>query len=116
MDDKQNMITITVGDDSNALSQDIFIDFDTELDLTGFYAIFELQGLQWRFNDITSKHCELIITREQSAQLKPGTCKAGLKVYDNKGLARTILRDIPVLINSLVVWNGRMTEIGGANE
>lgn len=114
--DKQNTIIITVGDDSNALSQDIFINFDTNIDLTGFYAIFELQGLQWRFNDITSKKCELIISREQSSQLKAGCHKAALKVYDNKGLARTVLRDIPVLINSLVVANGRMTEIGGANE
>lgn len=114
--DKQNMIEITVGDDSNALSQDIFINFDTQIDLTGFYAIFELQDLQWRFNDITSKKCELIITRAQSAQLRAGTCKAGLKVFDNKGLCRTVLRDIPVLINSLIVGNDRMTEIGGANE
>lgn len=113
---EQKMIEITVGDDSNALSQDIFINFETEIDLTGFYAIFELQGIQWRFNDITSKKCELIITREQSSQMRPGTCKAGLKVYDNKGLCRTVLRDIPVLINSLQVANARMMEIGGVNE
>lgn len=114
--EKQNMIEITVGDDSNALSQDIIINFDTQIDLTGFYAIFELQGIQWRFNDLTSKKCELVITREQSAQMRAGTHKAGLKVFDNTGKCRTIMRDIPVLINSLVVGNGRMVEIGGANE
>ena len=114
--DKENMIEITVGDDSDALNQDITINFDTSIDLTGFYAIFELQGIQWRFNDITSKKCALVITRAQSAQMRPGSYKAGLKVFDNTGKCRTVLRDIPVLINSLVVGNDRMVEIGGANE
>lgn len=113
----KNFIEITVGDDSDALSQDITINFETNVDLTGFYAIFELQGIQWRFNDITSKKCKLIITREQSAQMKAGTFTAGLKVFDNTGKCRTVLRDIPVLVNSLVVGNSRCVSVsGGANE
>lgn len=98
-------LVLTQGDDSNALGDSIHIELDTDLDLTGFTARFQIGKLMWDFNDITSKDIYLVITAAESAKLPVGDNWGALKIFDQNGLAKTIIRNIPILVKKKVVDN-----------
>lgn len=100
------VIELTQGDDLNALGQEYNITIETDIDLTGFKAVFELDGFRQEWSDITSKTLPLAISREESKKLKLGERVGALKIYDENGLAKTIKKDIKFLITPEVVKNG----------
>ena len=101
----QNGITIVQGDDTNALGNTIVFTLETELDLTGYSAIFQVEHLQYKWNDITSKILNLVFTREQTATLEAGLYMGALKIFDENDLAVTVIRNISVNVLSMVVDN-----------
>lgn len=102
----QDVIIITQGDDSNAIDGNIVLELDTDLDLKGWTARFQIGEQVWDFDDITSKELNLVITKEQSAQMPVGDNWGALKIYDASGLAKTVIRNIKVIVRAEVVSNG----------
>lgn len=98
-------IVITRGDDSDAFDDSITIRITTDLDLTGYSAIFQIGKQQWTFPDISSKEVNIVITKEQSMKFCEGTYYAAFKIYQPDGLCKTIFRDIPVYVKEIVVDN-----------
>lgn len=96
-------IFITRADDSNAMGYKIEIEIDTALSLEGWSARFQLEDLMWNFDDITSKNLELIISAAQSKVLPVGTSYGAMVLYDENGLRKTVMRNIPVYIYPQVV-------------
>ena len=102
----QKGIMIRQGDDTNALGNSITFVLNTEIDLTGFTAVFQVDSVRYEWDDITSKRLELVLTAEQTATLPVGTSYGALKIYDADGLANTIIANIPVYVQPMVVENG----------
>lgn len=100
-----SIIELTQGDDLNALGQEYCFVLPTDEDLTGWKAVFELDGFQQVWNDITSKRLPLIIAREDSYKINVGTRFGALKIYGKDGLCKTIKKDIEFLIHREVVKN-----------
>lgn len=100
-----NSIVLTQGDDSNALGGSIRFNLSSTEDMTGWYAILQLDNFQWRYDNISSGSFEWIVSREITSQLEIGLQYAALKVFDANGLCRTVLQKIPVYVNALVVNN-----------
>lgn len=100
-----SVIKLTQGDDLNALNEETNIVLDTDIDLTGFTAFFQLGDFRQEFKDITSKKLPLVIPAAESAKLPVGEMSGALKIYDATGLARTIAKDIKFLIEKQVVKN-----------
>lgn len=98
-------ITIVQGDDTNALGNSIVFTLKTDLDLTGYSAVFQVEELRYEWNDITSKELSLVFNREQTATLEEGVHLGALKIYDNNDLAVTVIRNISVTVLPLVVEN-----------
>lgn len=101
----QSGITIVQGDDTNALGNSIVFTLETDLDLIGYSAIFQVEDLQYKWDDITSKELFLIFNREETATLEEGTYMGALKIFDDSNLAVTVIRNIPVNVLPLVVNN-----------
>lgn len=101
----QTGITIVQGDDTNALGNSILFTLETDLDLTGYTAIFQVESLQYKWNDITSKELFLVFNREETATLTVGSQLGALKIFDENDLAVTVIRNIPVNVLPLVVDN-----------
>lgn len=98
-------ITLTQGDDSNALGGAIVFNMTADMDMTGWYAILQLQNFQWRYDNLQDGGFEWVITREITAQLEPGLHRAGMKIFDSDDLCKTVIDDIPVYVNEQVVAN-----------
>lgn len=96
---------IVQGDDTNALGNAIIFTLETDLDLTGYKAVFQVESLQYVWDDITSKELSLVFTREETSKLEAGSYTGALKIYDNNDLAVTVIRDIPVNVMPMVVDN-----------
>lgn len=106
MDNKQtNSIVLTQGDDSNALGGSIVFNLTGTEDMTGWYAILQLDNFQWRYDDLTRGSFEWVVSREITSQLDVGLQYAALKVFDANDLCRTVLQNIPVYVNAQVVNN-----------
>lgn len=101
----QSGITIVQGDDTNALGNSIVFTLETDLDLTGYTAIFQVESLQYKWEDITSKELFLVFNREETSSLSVGTQMGALKIFDDSDLAVTVIRNIPVNVLPLVVNN-----------
>ena len=99
------VITLTQGDDSNALGKEIKITLNTDIDLTGFKAVFQLDNFQQKFDDITSKELFVVIPAADTAALPVGELDGGLKIYDANGLCLTVAKEIKFLIEEKVVEN-----------
>lgn len=100
-----SVITLRQGDDSNALGRETKITIETDLDLTGFKAVFQLGTFQQEFTDITSKELFVVIPRDASANLPAGELDGALKIYDANGLALTVAAKIKFNIEKKVVDN-----------
>ncbi|MBQ2016974.1 MAG: hypothetical protein II208_00405 [Alphaproteobacteria bacterium] len=100
-----NSIVLTQGDDSNALGGSINFNLTSTEDMTGWYAILQLENFQWRYNDLTNGGFEWVVSREISSQLEIGLHYAAMKVFDAAGLCKTVINDIPVYVNQQTVAN-----------
>lgn len=100
-----DIIHLVQGDDSNALGNKITISLTSNLDLTGFTAVFQLKNYRQKWDDITSKKLEVVIPRSVTEKLTVGEHKGGLKIYDQNGLAKTIIKDIKFRVSREVVEN-----------
>lgn len=99
------IIQLTRGDDSDALGEKINLIIDTELDLTGWSATFQLANFRQHFEDISSKKLPLVFSKNDSKKLPLGFIEGALKIYNPKGKAHTVIRDIGFEILSEVVRN-----------
>lgn len=102
-----SIINLVQGDDSNALNERIIINLNTDIDLTGYTAVFQLEDYRQEWTDITSKKLDVIIPRSVTENLTVGNHKGGLKIYDKKGLAKTIINNIRFYVSREVVQNAR---------
>ena len=100
-----SVITLRQGDDSNALGREIKITLDTDLDLTGCSAAFQLGDFRQEFADIASKELFVVIPASESANLPDGELNGALKIYDANRLALTVAHEIKFLIEKKVVTN-----------
>lgn len=98
-------IVITRGDDSNSFNNNILINIKTELDLTGYTAIFQIGKHQWKFDDITGKVLNIVVDKEVSMGFKEGTYFGALKIFEPSGLCKTVFRDVPVYVREIAVDN-----------
>ncbi|MBO5906084.1 MAG: hypothetical protein J6Q84_06675 [Kiritimatiellae bacterium] len=96
-------IKLTQGDDLNAFGQEYNFVLSTEADLTGWKAVFELDGYQQVWSDITSKKLSLEIPAKFSKCIKAGRQFGALKIYDQNGLCKTVKKDIEFIIEPEVV-------------
>lgn len=101
----QKGIIIRQGDDTNALGNSIVFNIITDIDLTGYTAVFQVNELRYEWADITSKRLEMYFTAEQTATLPTGTSYGALKIYDNNDLAYTVISNIPVRVQPIIVQN-----------
>ena len=100
-------IYLTQGDDSNALGKQYLVKINTELNLKGFSAIFQLRHFQQKFTDIGGKELQVIIPASVSSLFPIGPCNAAVKVFDADGLQVTVARDIKFYIMPRVVDNAK---------
>ena len=98
-------IVITRGDDSNALNNTITIKIKTDLDLTGYKAVFQIGKEQWIYDDISTKIISVVINKDVSMKFPEGTLYAALKLFQPNGLCKTVFRNIPVYVLQKVVDN-----------
>ena len=89
-----NAIYLTQGDDSNALGERIIITLKSEVDLSGYSALFQLGSFQQRFNKLTSPELEIIIPAAVSKDFPVGPLFGSLKIFDSEGLQKTVIRNI----------------------
>lgn len=101
----EDTIVLTRGDDSDTLGEDIVLVLDTDIDLTGWTATFQLDGFRQKFEDITSKELELVFSKKDTRRLPLGNIKGALKIYNPEGKAHTVKRNIAFEILSEVVRN-----------
>ena len=87
-------IKLTQGDDSNALGEQIIITLKSNLDLTGYSAVFQLGEFRQEFDDISSKELPIIIPATESRKLPLGPLAGRLKIFDPDGLQKTVIRNI----------------------
>lgn len=103
--EQKKSIMLTAGDDSNAFGNTITITITSDLDMTGWKAIVQLDKFQWDFSDLADGPKTWDISREITSQLAAGEYEAAIKVFDATGLCRTVLRGIAVYVNEQVVDN-----------
>ena len=99
------IIQITRGDDTDALGVKNYIVINTERDLTGWSAVFQLASFKIKYSDISSKKLPLVISKEDSKKLPLGFNNGALKIYNPEGKACTVVRDIAFEVLSEVVRN-----------
>lgn len=89
-------ITLVRGDDSNFVDDKlVVVKFNTDIDFTGFKAVFMLGPISIDYNDISSKTINIIISKAQSHSLAVGKHKGILKLIDNECRVRTVTSVIP---------------------
>ena len=87
-------IKLTRGDDSNALGEQIIITLKSEIDLSGYSALFQLGEFRQKFDDISSGELEIVIPAAESRNLPVGRMSGSLKIFDPDGLQKTVVRNI----------------------
>lgn len=99
------IIQLTRGDDSDALGEKIVLNLQTDIDLTGWSAVFQLANFRQKFEDISSKILSLVFTKKDTKKLPLGYINGALKLYNPQGKAHTVIRDLSFEILSEVVRN-----------
>lgn len=78
---------------------------DTELDLTGWSAKFILGYITKEFSNITSKSFEVVLSAQETSQLRYGFANGAVILMDGEGNTKTVINTIPFEITSKVVEN-----------
>jgi len=96
-------ITIIKGDDTNFLEdQFVVVSFNTDYDLSGFTATFQLGDVILTYGNLSSKQFEIILSSEITSNLKLGKQYGELKLIDTQNRIRTLSSVIPFLIQDSV--------------
>ena len=89
-------ITIVKGDDTDFLdNQYIVVNFNTDIDLSGFRAVFKLGSVEIEFADLSQKYLEIILSAEFTSTLQKGKMYGTLKLIDTENRIRTVTTAIP---------------------
>lgn len=100
---KNTYIVLFKGDDTDfAWNQEIALEIETDLDLTGFTAKFSVLGFVQDFDDITSKKLNLVFPAEETSKFPLGMTDAVFEVFDTDGKKRTIINTLKVLVTKSV--------------
>lgn len=92
-------ITIIQGDDTNFLGdQFLVVNFETEIDLSGFTANFILGDVTMTYGDLSGKTFEIVLSNEITSNLKIGKQYGELKLIDTNNRIRTITSIIPFIV------------------
>lgn len=96
------MITIFKGDDTGgALGKHIFLDIETQYDLTGCTVIFNYQGVERRFTEVhDGDRREVIFSHNETAKMAVGTFKAVVIAVDSSGKVRTLTNTLPIKVST----------------
>lgn len=103
-----NVQTIIKGDDTFFNGVDLLgaINLNTDLDLTGWKAIFIFQSVVLEFEDLTFKTIQPRFTANQTSTFNIGTFYATLILFDAENNRRTQFTDLPFKIVAKVERNG----------
>lgn len=84
-------IVIIKGDDSNFCNNTIRLNIQVENqnDLTGFFAVFQLQCITFTFSNVSAGYVDLIFDGFKTKHLITGRCNGYLKLYDSENRCRT---------------------------
>lgn len=104
-----NTIYIHKGDSTIFADVQKFLTFsiNTELDLTGWQAIFMLGSVIKEVADISSKKFDIILTQQETSKLWYGDCCGCIKLIDANGNTKTVCNKIPFSITNQVVENNQ---------
>ena len=92
-------ITIIQGDDTNFLDdQFVVVNFNTDIDLSGFTATFTLGDVTLTYGNLSGKTFEIILSSEITSNLKIGKQYGELKLIDNNDRIRTVSSIIPFIV------------------
>lgn len=92
-------ITIIQGDDTNFLEdQFLVVNFNTEIDLSGFTATFTLGDVLLTYGDLSGKSFEIILSHDITSNLNIGKQYGELKLIDRNQRIRTLTSVIPFLV------------------
>ena len=78
---------------------------ETEMDLTGYKAQFILGYITKPIDDISSKSFEVILSAEETRQLRLGEQHGAVILTDNNGHIKTVVNTIPFVVTNDVVDN-----------
>lgn len=100
-------ILIYKGDDTIFADLKRFLTFniETNLDLTGWKAKFTLGWITKEINDISSKSFEIILSSEETKNLRLGSQSGSIVLTDSIGHIKTITNSIPFEVTTQVVEN-----------
>ena len=100
-------ILIYKGDDTIFANVNKFLTFnlETDLDLTGWQAKFILGSITREINDISSKSFEVILSSEETKNLRFGSQSGSIVLTDSKGHIKTITNSILFKVTTQVVEN-----------
>lgn len=103
-----NVQTIVKGDDTFFNGVDLLgaINLTTDLDLTGWKAIFIFQSVVLEFEDLTFKTIQPRFTAQQTSAFLIGDYYATLILYDAQGYKKTQFTDLPYKVITKVVRDG----------
>ncbi len=92
-------VTIIQGDDTNFLDdQFLLVTFDTDIDLSGFTAIFSLEDVTLTYGNLSSKTFNIILSNDITSNLTIGKKYGEIKLIDTSNRIKTITSVIPFLI------------------
>ena len=105
------MIYIHKGDSTVFADVKSFLTFNlaTELDLTGWTAVFTLQTYKKEFEDITAKTFCVNLTSMDTSKFYFGECYGTLMLIDNNGNVKTICNTIQFNVTGKVIENASQT-------
>ena len=96
--------TIIRGDDTDFAGQDfVGFEIESELDLTGFKAKFQMGTFVKVWDDITSKMLDLSFSAEESLALPLGENTGAIAVIDADGKLETMYTDLVFYVEDKVV-------------
>ena len=100
-------ILIYKGDDTIFADLRRFLTFniETNLDLTGWKAKFTLGWITKEINDISSKSFEIILSSDETKNLRLGSQSGSIVLTDSIGHIKTITNSIPFEVTTQVVEN-----------
>lgn len=100
-------ILIYKGDDTifADLSRFLTFNIETNLDLTGWKAKFTLGWITREISDISSKSFEIILSSEETKNLRLGSQSGSIVLTDSNGHIKTITNSIPFEVTTQVVEN-----------
>ena len=100
-------ILIYKGDDTIFADLKKFLTFniETNLDLTGWKAKFTLGWITKEISDISSKSFEIILSSEETKNLRLGPQSGSIVLTDSRGHIKTITNSIPFEVTTQVIEN-----------